>query len=34
MVEESSVMTYSAQQFELTKFSLGEIKYGKTPFYV
>ncbi|MFO6484078.1 S-adenosylmethionine synthetase N-terminal domain-containing protein [Escherichia coli] len=24
----------STQQFELTKFSLGDIKYGKTPFYV
>ncbi len=23
-----------AQKFELTKFSLGDIKYGKTPFYV
>ncbi len=22
----------STQQFELTKFSLGDIKYGKTPF--
>lgn len=29
---ESSTHGYSTRQFELTKFSLGEIKYGKTPF--
>lgn len=29
---ESSTHGYSTRQFELTKYSLGEIKYGKTPF--
>ena len=34
LMVESSTHGYSTRQFELTKFSLGEIKYGKTPFYV